>query len=358
MQIGHFLSMCDGTGLLQHAVHSVPDRAHGYCVDDNARALILACALAGPGETSLPEELIARFAAFVQHAWDPDTLRFRNFMSYGRHWLEERGSEDSHGRTLWALGECARRDTNRSRQRWARSLFESALATVETFSSPRAWAFSLLGLDAYCAAGTHDPRVDAVRTLLAEKLMACLAAVTTADWAWFEDELSYDNARLPQALIETGIATATPSYIEQGVKALRWLMTLQTASSGCFRPVGTEGFGLSRQLPSHFDQQPVEAAATISACLAAWRATHKDAWKADAMRAFRWFLGDNDLGIALADTLTGACSDGLHRERRNENNGAESVLSYLLGLAEIRKLERNGAAIYGTDPTLRFALTA
>ena len=358
MQTGHFLSMCDGTGVLQHAVYSVPDRSHGYCVDDNARALILACTLGGPDETSLPEELTARFAAFVQHAWNPDTRRFRNFMSYGRQWLEDQGSEDSHGRTLWALGECARNDTDSSRQRWARSLFESALATVETFRSPRAWAFTLLGLDAYCANGGHEPDVDRIRWFLAGKLMAALTAVTTADWAWYEDELAYDNARLPQALIETGIGTATPSYVDAGVKSLRWLMTLQTASSGCFRPIGTEGFGLSRRLPLHFDQQPVEAAATISACLAAWRATNKEVWKSDAMRAFRWFLGDNDLGIALADPVTGSCSDGLHRERRNENNGAESTLSYLLGLAEIRELARSGAAIYATDPAPRLALTA
>jgi glycosyl transferase family 1 len=358
MQLGHFLSMCDGTGILQHAVYSVPDRSHGYCVDDNARALILACALGGPDETSLPEELTARFAAFVQHAWNPDTRRFRNFMSYARQWLEDQGSEDSHGRTLWALCECARSDTNVSRRRWARSLFESALATVETFRSPRAWAFSLLGLDAYCASGSHDPSVDRVRSLLAEKLMVALTAATTANWTWYEDGLAYDNARLPQALIETGIATATPLYIDAGVKSLRWLMTLQTAPSGCFRPVGTEGFGRLRQLPLDFDQQPVEAAATISACLAAWRATGNDVWKSDAMRAFRWFLGDNDLGIALADPVTGACSDGLHRDRRNENNGAESVLSYLLGLAEIRSLARGAAEVHGAAPSPPLALSA
>ena len=358
MQIGHFLSMCDGTGLLQHAVHSVPDRSHGYCVDDNARALILACMLGGPDEKSLPEELTARFAAFVQHAWNPDTRRFRNFMSYGRNWLEETGSEDSHCRALWALGECARSDINPSRQRWARSLFVSALPTVEEFRSPRAWAFALLGLDAYCAGGKRDQSVDKIRTRLAEKLMACLTAVTTVDWAWFEDELAYDNARLPQALIVTGVATATPSYVAAGLKSLRWLMTLQMASAGFFRPIGTEGFGLSRQLPKTFDQQPVEAAATISACIAAWRATRDAVWTADAARAFRWFLGDNDLGIALADPVTGACSDGLHRDRRNENNGAELVLSYLLGLAEMRELARADAATHGAERVSRLALTA
>ena len=154
MQIGHLLSMCDDTGLFQHAVHSVPDRSHGYCVDDNARALLLACSLNNPGEQRLSEVLTARLAAFVQHAWNPDTSRFRNFMSFDRRWLEDRGSEDSHGRTLWALGECARSDASPSRRRWAASLFAEALPTAESFRSPRAWAFTLLGLDAYCAAVT------------------------------------------------------------------------------------------------------------------------------------------------------------------------------------------------------------
>ena len=163
MRLGHFLSMCDDTGLFQHAVHSVPDRAHGYCVDDNARALLLACALNEPGERPISDVLTARFAAFVQHAWNPDTRRFRNFMGFNRSWLEDSGSEDSHGRTLWALGECSRRDASLSRRRWAGALFAQALPTVESFRSPRASAFTLLGLDAYCAVVPDDRRAREIR---------------------------------------------------------------------------------------------------------------------------------------------------------------------------------------------------
>src|SRR5204863_1706367 len=152
----HFLSLCDSTGILQHAIHSVPDRAHGYCVDDNARALLFASELSNSGIAKLPETVTARFAAFIQHAWNPDTCRFRNFMSYDRRWLEESGSQDSHGRTLWALAECARKDSDSSRRRWAAALFKTALPAVDTFSSPRAWAFSLLGLHTYCALDTDD----------------------------------------------------------------------------------------------------------------------------------------------------------------------------------------------------------
>ena len=345
MQVGHLLSMCDDTGLFQHAVHSVPDRSHGYCVDDNARALLLACALNNPGEQRLSEVLTARFAAFVQHAWNPDTRRFRNFMGFNRTWLEDTGSEDSHGRTLWALGECARKDASPSRRRWATALFAEALPTAETFRSPRAWAFSLLGLNSYCAVAPGDLHAQKVRRLLVDRLMACLTAVETPDWIWFEEGLAYDNARLPQALMLTGMATQTPGYVDAGLRSLRWLMTQQTASAGHFRPVGTAGFGEQRQPPRAFDQQPVEATATIAACLTAWRAEGDAEWKSIATRVFAWFLGGNDLSVALVDPHTGSCRDGLHPDRANENRGAESVLSYLLGLAEIRQLARVNAGL-------------
>jgi glycosyltransferase involved in cell wall biosynthesis len=343
MRIGHFLSFCDSTGMLQHAVHSVPDRSHGYCVDDNARALLFSCALSNSGETQLSETITSRFAAFIQHAWNPETRRFRNFMSYDRRWLEESGSEDSHGRTLWALAECARNDADPSRRRWAAALFKTALPAVEEFSSPRAWAFTLLGLDAYCTLVGGDLFANRMRKLLADRLMSLFSATETKDWVWFEDLLAYDNARLPQALIQTGLTTQTQPYVEVGLRSLRWLMSLQTSSSGCFRPVGTKSFGRLRQKPEAFDQQPVEASATISACLAAWRAEDGAEWPAGAMRAFGWFLGENDLQTTMIDPNTGRCSDGLHPDRPNENKGAESVLSYLLGLVEIRRFKRTAA---------------
>ena len=338
MQTGHFLSMCDDTGLFQHAVHSVPDRSHGYCVDDNARALLLACALNNPGELRLSETLTARLAAFVQHAWNPDTRMFRNFMSFDRRWLEDSGSEDSHGRTLWALGACAHSNSSPSRRRWAAALFVEALPAVESFRSPRAWAFTLLGLDAYCAAVPEDSLVKRVRNLLADRLISIMSLVETEDWVWFEDGLAYDNGRLPQALIVTGISTGSTAYVEAGLRSLRWLMTVQTAPEGYFRPIGTESFGDKRTRPQAFDQQPLEASATISACLAALRADGNAKWRTDAARAFGWFLGGNDLSMPLVDLETGSCRDGLHPDRPNENRGAESVLSYLLGLAEIRQL--------------------
>jgi glycosyltransferase involved in cell wall biosynthesis len=341
MNLTHFHSMCDDTGLFQHAIHSVPDRSHGYCVDDNARALLLAYALNVPGEQRLCEELTVHFAAFLQHAWNPATRRFRNFMSFDRRWLEDSGSEDCHGRALWALAECSRSDVNASRRRWAAALFAEALPCVESFQSPRAWAFTLLGLEAFRASFPRDTPATQLQHLLAGKLSVLLSAVESRDWVWFEDELAYDNARLSQALIVTGTSTGVPAYTVAGLRSLGWLMTLQTTEAGFFRPVGSQSFGDKRKRPRAFDQQPLEATATISACLAAWRADGDLKWKADAERAFDWFLGSNDLSISLVDPETGSCCDGLHPSRANENRGGESVVSYLLGLAEIRRLARS-----------------
>jgi glycosyltransferase involved in cell wall biosynthesis len=353
IRFGHFLSLCDSTGMLQHAVHSVPNRSHGYCTDDNARALLLSSLLANCGEPRLSESMTTSFAAFVQHAWNPDTCRFRNFMSYDRQWLDEQGSEDSHGRTLWALAECARNDIDPSRRRWAGALFKVALPVVEEFSSPRAWAFVLLGLDTYCTQAGGDVLANRLRRLLADRLMSLISVTETDDWFWYEDLLAYDNARLPQALIQTGLAIDTPPYVEVGLRSLRWLTSLQTTSSGYFRPVGTKSFGRHRQKPEAFDQQPVEASATISACLAAWRAEDGAEWPLEALRAFQWFLGENDLRTSMANPETGSCLDGLHPDRSNENQGAESVLSYLLSLVEIRQLKR-ATTMDRTRPASRF----
>jgi glycosyltransferase involved in cell wall biosynthesis len=333
----HLLAMCDDTGLYQHADHNVADRAHGYCVDDNARALLLACTLGEDAATALPAALTNRFAAFVGHAFNPDTGRFRNFMGFDRQWREEAGSEDSHARTLWSLGVCAATDTDSGRRQWALALFQRALPAAAGFTSPRAWAFTLLGAEAACALTGPGDLTSRMCHELAMRLALLLETAQRADWVWFEDGLAYDNARLCQALLASGRITGATAHIGAGLRSLRWLMGVQTGPLGVFRPVGTMNFGHRHRAADGFDQQPVEAAATISACLAAWRATDDGFWLDEAGRAMAWFFGANDLGIALVDPLTGGCRDGLHPDRANANMGGESAVSYLLSLAEMRQ---------------------
>lgn len=335
----HFLAMCDDTGLFQHAVHSIPDRHHGYCIDDNARALLLCCTPDNGLDDAMSDALASRFAAFIQHGWNPDNRRFRNFMGFNRQWLESAGSEDSHGRTLWALGACAQDHTNRTSAPWAAALFDEALETVRHFTSPRAWAFTLLGLDHFCAAYPDHEAAKEMRCELATRLERRLLASETQDWVWFEDRLTYDNARICEAMIRTGEAIRASHITDAGLRSLRWLLKVQTAPSGHFRPVGSQGFMLSRSTPLAFDQQPLEAAATIAACAAARDAQATGTWVSEARRAFDWFLGNNDLALPLVDVASGSCRDGLHPDRVNENRGAESVLSWLLGLVAMRRLQ-------------------
>ncbi len=342
LQLNHIVRMSDGTGIFQHAMFNVPNFHEGYCTDDNARALIL-CVLLDELGGRPPEELLNRqatsYLAFLTAAMNQETHRFRNFMSHGRQWLEEAGSEDSHARALWALGTCAGRSRNEGHRRLSSLLFERGLPLVETFTSPRAWAFTLLGLhEGLRRLPDHPQMLDTCR-LLTDKLVALWQACATEDWPWFEPIASYDNARLCQALLLSGQWLPHPEALTIGLQSLRWLASLQKTQAGHFRPIGSNGFCERGGARADFDQQPVEAQAMVSACLEAYRATRDETWSKEARRAFEWFLGRNDLGQALYDFSSGGCSDGLHQDRISENQGAESTLAFHLSLAEMNFAE-------------------
>jgi len=305
-------------------------------VDDNARALIASYRLGDHGPKHDNDMLQGRFAAFIQHAWNPDIGRFRNFMGFNRQWLEPQGSEDSHGRTIWALGICSRDDPSAMRQDWARRLLKEAHPVMATFRSPRAWVFAILGLSAFEDGHAGDGAAARMCDRLAGQLSDLLTREERPDWIWFEDVLAYDNARLPQALLDYGRLRKNHTYIDQGIKSLDWLMGVQTGETGLFRPVGSESFGAPHAKPQHFDQQPVEVAATVAACRIAYEITEKPRYLAHASLAYRWLLGDNDLGLPLLDPQTGRCCDGLHPDRVNANCGGESVVSALMAAADMR----------------------
>jgi glycosyltransferase involved in cell wall biosynthesis len=337
LKLSHLSRMTDSTGIFQHAFFSVPNFSEGYCTDDNARAFIVAVLLSELGED--PERvrsMATTYAAFLHHAFDFKTKRFHNHLSFDRHWLDEQGSEDCQARAIWALGVGVGRSPYRSFQVMAGQLFAQALPALTEFTSPRAWAFGLIGIHEYLRRLSGDSLVNQTREILSSRLMEQFEKTTQPEWRWFEDELSYDNPKLAHALILTGRETGQKAMLERGLEALRWLAELQISEKGHFRSIGTNGFYRRGGTRANFDQQPIEAQAMVSACLEAYRSTSDFWWYDQAQRAFDWFIGWNDLGLELYSPKTGGCRDGLHVDRVNRNQGAESTLAFLLSLAEMR----------------------
>jgi glycosyltransferase involved in cell wall biosynthesis len=342
VNLDHLRVLTDGTGLLQHAIFSVPRYESGYCLDDNARAALLMALIEEAGTEDLPtlRSLASAYLAFVSHAFNADLGRFRNFMSYSRRWIEEQGSEDSHARALWALGAVVGRSADPGRQSLAGSLFHRALPAAASFGSPRAQAFTVLGIGEYLRAFAGDSSVEALGLGLAKRLHASFQSASRNDWPWFEHSVTYDNARLSQALLVAGPRAGNGDMTAAGLCSLRWLVDIQRSAAGDFAPIGSNGFYVRGGVKAAFDQQPVEACAMVSACLEAQRVTGDARWGDDARRSFDWFLGQNHLQESLYDATTGGCRDGLHADRMNQNQGAESSLSFLLALMELRGSER------------------
>ena len=339
-RLDHLSRMTDTTGIFQHATYTIPSYIDGYCTDDNARALMLTVLLDELGQAGPEVRRIATTtAAFLQAAFNREQRRFRNFMSFDRRWVEEIGSEDSHGRALWALGACVGRSQDPDLPFWAASHFELALPAIVEMTSPRAWAFGLLGIHEYLRRFGGDRSPKNVRDVLVSKLVGLYKHSSSSEWLWFEDVVTYDNARIPHALIASAEDCGDTEVLEIGLTALEWLAGVQRAPQGHFRAVGCNGFYRKGQEPARFDQQPIEANAMVSACLEAYRATRNPRWLEEARSAFEWFLGRNDLGADLYDPATGGCCDGLHEDRVSRNQGAESTLAFLLSLAEMNLLE-------------------
>lgn len=352
LNLDHLLRMTDSTGILQHACYSIPNYHEGYCTDDNARALVLTVLLEDLGQDSrVLHQAASTYAAFLNHAFDQTSGRFRNFMSFDRHWMERDGSDDSLGRAIWALGTCVGRSRRRSFQSWAVQLFERALPACAETTSPRTWALSLIGIHEYFRRLSGDRLVDQMRDTLTNKLIDLYENGASDDWPWFEDVASYDNAKLPHALILSGRWSGNDRALQIGLRSLRWLAEQQLSPLGRFRPIGCNGFCRRGQPVAEFDQQPIEAQAMVSAAIEACNTDDERFWNDQAHLAFDWYLGRNDLGQSLYDTGTGGCHDGLQENRVNENQGAESTLAFLLSLAEMELLE-NSFAGYRSSETL------
>ncbi len=344
--IAAVIRMSDATGMLQHSIYSVPDRRHGYCIDDNARALMLMHMVPELSDEDY-DRWTTIYASFVQYAWNPDLQRFRNFMRFDRTWCEDVGSEDSNGRALWALGVTARDSRLAKHRDWAISLFDTAASLAFDLGSPRAQAFAMLGAAAMLEARPGHELARAILQRFPDEHLALLAEARRPEWRWFEIVLAYDNARLPQALIRAGVALGRADLLRCGLDTLDWIVGMQTSPEGRFRAIGTESFGRPYEDPLPFDQQPLEAQATIDACVAAWEATGDARWEREAMKAYDWYLGSNDLDLPLASKADGGCFDGLMPTGLNRNQGAESILALQMASCAISTLSREVTGVAG-----------
>ncbi|MEP6786019.1 MAG: glycosyltransferase family 4 protein [Sphingomonadales bacterium] len=329
--------MTDSTGMLQHSIMGVPDRRHGYCIDDNARGLML-MALADDLPDETRTEFAMTYASFVQHAWNEDTRRFRNFMAFDRRWLEDIGSEDSNGRTLWSLAISAARGPSAAIRQWATEWYDKTSVEMGPLPSLRARAFQMLAAAEIIAVRPGDEAALTVLREGAAMLSALVARNSRPDWAWFEIVLSYDNTRLPEALIRAGVILGDETLVATGLDTLDWVSNQTTAHDGQFQPVGTESFSVPFAQPAIFDQQPLEAWAMIDACAVAWAASGDTIWIDRATAAHDWFLGANTLSVPIIDAETGECHDGLTRFDANRNQGAESIIAWQAGHRAFRGL--------------------
>lgn len=346
LKLDHLRNLTDEVGIVQHAHFSIPNRAFGYCTDDNARALIFALQAWRLTQSTVLLAMASTYLSFLKYAYNPVSGRFRNFMAYDRRWLEDMGSEDSHGRALWGLGFAVSEAPTVGMRAVALDLFDQALRTTEYFQSPRAWAFTIVGVHAYLRRYSGDSDARRVREKLAEQLFELFRENATDDWVWPEETLTYANGKLPHALLLAGQWTQRAEMIEWGLRSLEWLLKVNCTPEGIMSLVGNDGWYERDGQCAEFDQQPLEIHALLEACLEAHNVTGDEGWLKSARRCFDWFLGKNPIRRLLYDYETGGCRDGLHSSGVNENQGAESTLAWLLSLLAIRSVEsRVGGSI-------------
>jgi len=335
--LDHLIRLTDDCGIWQHARHAVPDRRHGYCLDDVARALWLCGRRAKLDPANpMPKRLAAVYASFVDHAWQAEGKLFLNFLSHDRQWIGGE-DEDASARTIFALAEVAASPLPDGLVGWARDVLQASLPLSARLASPRGWAWALGALRRAAELGI-DIDLDGLAKPLAGRLLGHWTKNSSADWLFFEPYLAYDSPRLAQGALDG--SRWVPALAEAGLASLGWLSKMQTDPSGRFRPPGSGSYGRAGR-PAVFAQQPLDVWAQIEAAHAAFDLTGEHRWTAEAHRAHAWFLGQNEANKALM-TDEGGCHDGIDPQGISANQGAESTLAWLHADAVIRMFQ-NGA---------------
>jgi len=329
VKLDHFFALCDDTGVFQHAIHRVPNRRQGYCTDDMARALVFLCQSRSAQEDPRATEVLSLCVSFLHFASRPDGT-FHNFLSYDRQWQDKVGSEDSQGRAIWAIGAaCTAQILGEAARDAAGEIFQRSAGRISRFASPRSCSFGMLG----CA---HAPNTPLARDMLregADSLVALFKGASNGDWRWFEPYLTYCNARMPHALFRAYDLLGDQEYCDVAEESMRFLIRVMFEDD-MLDPPGNHAWFEAGGRKSPFDQQPVEAGTMAEALVCAFRSTASMEYLGRAKQALMWYHGKNRVGAALIDPATGGCYDGLTPSGVNKNQGAESVLSYLLAREE------------------------
>lgn len=359
LRLTHLQRLTDSVGIFQHAIFSSPEFSQGYCVTDNARALLLTVLMEETGDDSARvEDLATTYAGFIHFALDPESTRFRSHLGFDRLWRDAGGSLEDHGYALWALGTCVGRSKRPHLRDWAAQLFERTLPVMADASSPRACALALLGIHEYFRRFSGDTLCEQLRATLTTRLIEMRRAASRPEWPWYEDSLGFDNGKPPHALLLSGRWMRHQEAWDLGIESLAWLVESQRSENQFFRPYGA---GRDYRRSGDFQKvkrRPIEAQSTISACLEAYYGTRDEKWLNEARKAFDWFLGSNDLGQPLYDSRTGGCFDELLIDRVNRNQGAESTLSFLIARQEMQRLQNEIAAVDEPPPPNNLAQNA
>jgi len=347
----HLDELTDAVGIHQHAIGSRPDPAHGYCVDDVARALQVDLLHASVLGWPAVAESARRGMRFLEDAFDAASGRFWNFRSIDGEWIGGLGSDDSYGRAILALGETIVSSADAGLGHRAADLLSRALPAAPGLTYPRAEASVILGCAALVASEPGG-QPDATLAFLATRLLERFRRGASAGWPWPEVTVTYENALLPRALIVAGRTLGSDSMVAVGLRSLDWLIDAQTTPDRHLSPVGNGWWPHNGEM-SHFDQQPIEATALLLAAEAAHAATGDARYVATMERCYAWFLGANDVGLCLADPGRGACFDGLTQAGVNTNEGAESTLMWLIAAEHIRSSRDAGLrAAVSAEPVL------
>lgn len=323
----HLVTLTDRTGVIQHAIFSIPNRRTGYTTDDNARALIVALMEYERTKDRRVLQLVSTYLSAVHYAQTVNK-RFHNFMSFDQIFLDDEGSEDCLGRTLWGCGFALSTDIHSNVKKVAKQLFDDAVRWLPTIGSLRAISYALLGCYYYLKAHPDSALSDHIESM-ADRICAMYRQNSTREWRWFDQFLTYSNAVPPRALLLCYDALKKEEYLAVGLETLDFL-TEHTVIDGILQPVGCNGWYMRGQERAWFDQQPVDPMGSVLCYLTAYDVTRDKKYLELACISFDWFFGKNAIGEWLYDPVTGGCYDALTPSGPNFNQGAESTISCLL----------------------------